>query len=166
MEKFELILKRELGVFEKILIDFRENMQKEMSDFKEEMTEFRTDMQKEMSDFKEEMKDEMSNFKNGMTGEMSNFKNGMTNQMSDFKLEIKNEIGSLKSEMRNRFFVFEHEYGRKIDAMYDIIVLNKELTDLEIQELKKKEDINEMRIIKNSLEIDSIKKSKKFKTQA
>jgi gas vesicle protein len=62
----------------------------------------------------------MSDFKNEMKDEMSDFKNGMKDEMSDFKNEIKVEIGSLKSEMRNRFFVFEHEYGRKIDAMYDI----------------------------------------------
>ena len=61
--------------------------------------------------------------------------------------------------------MFEQEYGTKIDAMYDIIVLNKEKTDLEIEELKKRVNTNEMRIIKNSLEIDSLKNSRKIKNK-
>lgn len=135
MENFEQILKRELGIFEKHFNNFKDEM-------KEEMSSFKTEMREEMSSFKTEIKDEMSSFKTEMKDEMSNF-----------KTEIKDEI-------RERFFCFEQEYGRKIDGIYDVVVLNKQITDEKINDLDKRVKTNEMRIIKNSLEIDSLKSKK------
>ena len=162
MENLEQILKKELGNFEKNLIEFREKMENELSSFK-------TEMKNEMSGFKTEMKNEMSGFKTEMKDEISGFKTEMKDEMSGFKAEMKNEISVFKTEVndeiRDRFFVFEQDYGTKIDAMYDIIVLNKEITDEKIEELRKQNEINEFRTIKNAIEIDSLKKSKNSKSK-
>lgn len=135
MENFEQILKRELGIFEKHFNNFKD------------------EIKQEFSSFKTEIKDEMSNFKTEISGEMSGFKEEIRKEMTNFKTEVKDEI-------RERFFCFEQEYGRKIDGIYDVVVLNKQITDEKINDLEKRVKTNEMRIIKNSLEIDSLKSKK------
>ena len=135
MENFEKILKRELGIFEKHFVEFKE------------------DMKDEMTSFKSEIKGEMSSFKSDIKNEMSGFKSEMREEMSDFKSEVKDEI-------RERFFVFEQDYGRKIDGLYDVLVLNKQITDSRINELEQKVDTNDMRIMKNSLDITSLNSRK------
>lgn len=109
--------------------------------------------EKHFVEFKEDMKNEMTSFKSEMKNEMASFKSEMKEEMSNFKVEVKDEI-------RERFFVFEHEYGRKIDGLYDVLVLNKQITDNKIEELEQKVDTNDMRIIKNSLDITSLNSRK------
>ena len=110
MENFEQILKKELGIFEKHFVDFKEEMKNEMSDFKTEMK----------------------------------------NEMSDFKTEVKDEI-------RDRFFCFEQDYGKKIDAIYDKVILDKEMTDIQLKEIKEHIKQSDLRIFDNSVQINSIK---------
>lgn len=112
--------------------NFEEILKTELGIFRKEFQEFRTDMKGEMTDFKEEM--------------------------NNFRTDVKDEINDLKDEVRNRFFVFEQEYGTKIDAMYDIIALNKETTDQKIEEIEKELKITDNRSIMNSSQIDSLKK--------
>lgn len=122
--------------------NFEKVLKKELGIFEKHFTEFKDDMKNEMSNFKLEIKDEMSSFKTEIKDEMSNF-----------KTEVKDEI-------RERFFVFEHDYGRKIDGLYDVVVLNKQITDNKIDELEQKVGANDMRIIKNSLDITSLNSKK------
>ena len=135
MENFEKVLKKELAIFEKHFVEFKD------------------DMKNEMTSFKSQMKDEMSSFKTEIKDEMNTFKTEVKDEMNTFKTEVKDEI-------RERFFVFEHEYGRKIDGLYDVVVLNKQITDNKIEELEQKVDTNDMRIIKNSLDITSLNSKK------
>ena len=146
MDNFEKVLKKELGNFEKHFIEFKDDMKNEMSNFK-------TEIKDEMSNFKTEIKDEMSNFKSEIKDEMSNFKSEIKDEMSNFKTEVKDEI-------RERFFVFEHDYGQKIDGLYDVVVLNKQIADNKIEELEQKVGANDMRIIKNSLDITALNSKK------
>lgn len=122
--------------------NFEKVLKKELGNFEKHFVEFKEDMKNEMTSFKSEMKNEMASFKSEIKEEMSNF-----------KVEVKDEI-------RERFFVFEHEYGRKIDGLYDVVVLNKQITDNKIDELEQKVDTNDMRIIKNSLDIKSLNSRK------
>ena len=139
-------------------------MKKELGIFEKHFTEFKDDMKNEMANFKLEIKDEMSSFKTEIKDEMTNFKTEVKNEISDFKTEIKDEMSNFKTEVkdeiRERFFVFEHDYGRKIDGLYDVIVLNKQITDNKIDELEQKVGANDMRIIKNSLDITSLNSKK------
>lgn len=148
MENSEAISKKEFTTF-----------LEKFDEFKLEMSDFRKEMKADMIDFKTEMKTEMSDFKTEMRTEMSDFKTGMITEMSNFKNEV-------SSEIRDRFFVLEEEYGTKINAIYDVVVLNKEISDKKFEDLEKRISTNEMRIIQNALEIDSLKKSKKLKSKA
>ncbi len=122
--------------------NFEKVLKKELGNFEKHFIEFKDDMKNEMSNFKTEIKDEMSNFKSEIKDEISNF-----------KTEVKDEI-------RERFFVFEHDYGRKIDGLYDVVVLNKQIADNKIDELEQKVKANDMRIIKNSLDITALNSKK------
>ena len=102
-----------------------------------------------MDNFEKVLKKELGNFEKHFI----EFKDDMKNEMSNFKTEVKDEI-------RKRFFVFEHDYGRKIDGLYDVVVLNKQIADNKIDELEQKVEANDMRIIKNSLDITALNSKK------
>lgn len=56
-----------------------------------------------------------------------------TELKEELSTELKKELGQ---EIQNRFLVFEFEYGRKIDAIYDLVMLQKEKLEDEIEWLK------------------------------
>ena len=69
-----------------------------------------------------------------------------------------NQMKELTGEIRESFFCFEQEYGKEIDAVYDIVVLNKQTADIKISELDKKIDRNDSRIMRDYMEIENLKK--------
>lgn len=64
----------------------------------------------------------------------------------------------LLGEIRESFFCFEQDYGKEIDAVYDIVVLNKQTTDIKISKLDEKIERNDSRIMRDYMEIESLKK--------
>ena len=144
-ENFEKVLKKELGTLEKHLVDFQENMSNQLSEFKSEM-------KNEMTDFKSEMRNGMSDFKSEIKNEMSNFKSEIKDEMNNLKTEVTDEI-------RERFFCFEQDYGTEIDAIYDKVILDKQVTDEVLHNIQDDIDKKEMRILDNSVKIDLIQKN-------
>lgn len=142
MENFEKVLKSELGIFKNEFGNFKN----EFGNLKNEFGNFKSEIRNELGNFEKHFVE----FKEDMKNEMSSFKSEMKEEMSDFKTEIKDEI-------RDKFFVFEQDYGKEIDAIYDKVVLNEELTEIELKEIKKDIKQNEMRSLDNSIQIGSIK---------
>lgn len=147
MENFEEVLKREL----KPLKEDIGILKRELKPLKEDVGSLKEDV----GSLKEEV-GTLNNKVASLNNKVGSLENKIENL--DFKTDgLKKDIVEFKDEMREKLFVFEHDYGREIDAIYDKVVLNEELTKKELAEIKKNVEKNEMRAFDNSVQISSIK---------
>ena len=90
--------------------------------------------------------------------------------------EFKADIHSLKDEFSSKFddlndqiqilrdslFVIEHEHGRKIDAIYDLVYLDKELNEpkfQKIEEISSKVDNDHLHILNHEDRLSILEKN-------
>ncbi len=88
------------------------------------------------------------------------------------RLELKNEIdqkiGDAKKQILDQHFLFEHEYGTKIDAIFDAVSLeldkNKEKSE-KIRKLETRIEQNEIKIFNHEERISRLETKSKIKIQ-
>lgn len=80
--------------------------------------------------------------------DMNTLKQELKQDTNNLREELKQDINELRQEMINRFFIFETEFGRKIDIMYDYMMLQREIYQQKfetLRDLDKRMDIGEIR---------------------
>lgn len=80
--------------------------------------------------------------------DMEDLRQESRQNIDNLRQEVNQKIDDLRQEMINRFFVFENEFGRKIDIMYDYMMLQREIYQQKyelIRDLDKRLDISEIR---------------------
>ena len=112
-----------------------------------------------MENFEEVLKRELKPLKEEV-GILNNKVGSLENKIENLETKtdgLKKDISEFKDEMRKKLFVFENDYGKKLDVIYDKVILNEELTKEKLTEIKKNVKKNEMRAFDNSVQISSIK---------
>ena len=61
-----------------------------------------------------------------MTDRMNKFEEKMTNKMNELEEKMTNKMNAFEEKMLDKMFLFEHECGQKIDAIFDVAVMQKD----------------------------------------
>jgi len=80
----------------------------------------------------------------------------------DFRNELKTSIDTLRQEMISRFFVLETELGKKIDIIYDYVMLQKEIFGEKFENLRsleKRTETNEIRVLDHEKRISILERN-------
>lgn len=134
------------------------------------------------------IKYELNNFKVELKNELkSELKTELKNELraelrKDFNEELNQQIGNLRDEFNDKFdalkddfnelkddvrvlrdclFVVEHEHGQKIDAIYDLVCLDKEVNAPKFEKINKisdKVDKNQLHILNHENRISNLEK--------
>ena len=90
----------------------------------------------------------MNTLKQELKQDTNNLRQEMKQDTNNLREELKQDINELRQEMINRFFIFETEFGTKIDIMYDYMMLQREIYQQKfetLRDLDKRMDIGEIR---------------------
>lgn len=92
-------------------------------------------------------------------------RNEFNSRFDDLKDEFNNKFDDLNEQiqvLRDCVFVIEQEHGRKIDAIFDLVYLDKELNDpkfKQIEEISGKVDNNRLHILNHEDRISILEKN-------
>lgn len=113
-------------------------------------------MDQKMDGLKQELNQNMNEFKGELNQDMNNFKGELYLRMDNLKQELHKEI-------LDQHFLFESEYGTKIDAIFDSVSLelDKNLEKSQkIRRLSERMDRNEVTVFGHEKRISSLELKK------
>ena len=109
---------------EEKIIDLLLEMKQEMVEMKKEIVTVKQGLietNQNMDKFREEMNQKINDLREEINGKMSDLRKEINGKMNDFRKEINGTMNDFKKEMLDRQFLFEDEYGRKIDAIFEYV---------------------------------------------
>lgn len=110
--------------------------------------DIKQDINENINNLRQEFKSNIDNLRQEFKSDIDNLKQEFKSDIDALRQEFKQDIDDLRQEMNNRFFVFETEFGRKIDIMYDYMMLQREIYQQKFENLRdldKRMDIGEIR---------------------
>ncbi len=110
--------------------------------------DLRQEFKQDMNTLKQELKQDTNNLREELKQDTNNLREELKQDTNNLREELKQDINELRQEMINRFFIFETEFGRKIDIMYDYMMLQREIYQQKfetLRDLDKRMDIGEIR---------------------
>ncbi len=120
-----------------------------MDNIVEQLKEFIVEENKKLAlEIKQDIKQDINKLRQEFKSNIDNLRQEFKSDIDALRQEFKQDIDDLRQEMNNRFFVFETEFGRKIDIMYDYMMLQREIYQQKFENLRdldKRMDIGEIR---------------------
>ena len=96
-------------------------MKQEMVKVDQKIDNLQEEVKENMSSFREEIKESMSSFREEVEENMNSFRKEIKENMSSFREEINQKMKHFSKDMLDTQFVFEDEYGKKIDAIFEYV---------------------------------------------
>lgn len=78
-------------------------------------------MDEKLDRFKEEVKQENEKLRQEMNQKIDDLEQKMDQKMNDLEQKMNHKMEDLAKEILDRQFVFEDEYGKKIDAIFEFV---------------------------------------------
>ncbi len=112
-----------------------------------------------------ELQEQMSGLQdqvNGLQGQVNGLRdqvNGLQTQVNGMESRLDNKIEEVRQEILDQQFLFEQEYGIKIDAIFDAVTmeLDKNLEKSEkLHKLEKRMDRNDVTIFNHEKRISNL----------
>lgn len=120
-----------------------------MENFVEDLKSFIVEENKKLKDdLRQEFKQGINELRQEFKQDIDNLRQETNQAIDNLRQETNQAINELRQEMVNRFFIFETEFGRKIDIMYDYMMLQREIYQQKFETLRnldKRMDIGEIR---------------------
>ena len=113
---------------------------------------------------RQEIKQEVGNKIDNIENRLDNIENRLDNIENRLD-NVENRLDNVESDIKDikkSLFIIEHEHGKKIDAIYDLVNLDKEINKPkfdEISKITKKSEQNYLHILNHEGRISTLEKN-------
>ena len=134
----------------------------QMNQMNQRFEHFEQKINQKFNDFEQKINKKFNDFEQKINQEFNDFEQKVEQKFNDFEQKINQKISDSEKRILDQQFLFENEYGIKIDAIFDAVTLELDKNLEKSQKIGKLEgrmDRNEVAVFNHERRISTLELS-------
>lgn len=112
---------------EKIRQEFKQDNDKLREEFRQENDKIRQEFKQDNDKLREEFRQENEKIRQDFKQDNDKLREEFKQENKTLREELHEEMNDFRKEMLDKMFLFEQDYGAKIDAIFDVAIMQKDI---------------------------------------